>query len=331
MIINLLRIILNSTKLLNVFSSNIRTLIKLKYSRKIINLYYNELSFSEKKRFHSRFKRLYRQSEKHSFNGIWKVKFLDKYILIPISKGEMWLNWDMALSLSGHDIEIKLFYQNLIKSEFKPKVFFDVGANYGIHSLIFLSNNIQTITFEPNIKCNPFFFKMCVLNNFSPSLVNKAVGGESSYASLMFPERETWLGSLELSIKAKLKDYKQSTQIEVEVITLDDYCKLNNIFPDLIKIDTEGFEINVLKGADYILKEHKPIVIFESNKKDERLPIFNFLIPLGYVIIDLLNLKIELNIQSFLDNERTNYVAIHNNKKQLLEKRPFRNQPFLTL
>ncbi|WP_216746098.1 FkbM family methyltransferase [Paucihalobacter ruber] len=320
---NPLRIILNSTKLLKMFSSNIKTLIRFKYSRKIINFYYNELSFAEKKRFHSRYKRLYRESEKYGFNGIWKVKFLNNRILIPISKGEMWLNWDMALTLSGHDIEIKLFYHNFIKSDFKPKVFFDVGANYGIHSLIFLSNNIKTVTFEPNVKCKPFFHKMCTLNNFKPCLVNKAVGEISGFASLMFPERETWLGSLEASTKQKIKDYKQSTQIEVEVITLDNYCKLNNIFPDLIKIDTEGFEIFVLKGASHILKEHKPIVIFESNKKEERLPIFDFLTPLGYILFDLLNLKIELNPKSFLENERTNYVAIHSKEKQLLEIRPF--------
>lgn len=318
MIFNPLRVVLKSTKLLKIFSSNIVFLIKLQFSRKIINQYYNDLSFFEKKRFYSRFKKVFRQSEIYGFNGTWKVKFLDKYIFIPISKEEMWLNWEMALSVAGHDIEIKLFYHNLIKSDFRPNVFFDVGGNYGIHSLIFLSNNIETITFEPNPNCEPFFIKMCVYNQITPRLVKNAVGEFYGYASLIFPERETWLGSIEASTKEKFKNDEQSTQIEVEVITLDDYSKSNNIFPDLIKIDTEGFEIFVLKGASFILKEHKPIVIFETNRVEERLPVFDFLTSFGYVIFDLFNLKNKLNSHSFLENKNTNYVAIYQDNTEFL-------------
>lgn len=43
------------------------------------------------------------------------------------------------------------------------------------------------------------------------------------------------------------------------VITLDSYFKDNNIVKvDFIKIDTEGFESEVFKGAEKIFKELKP-------------------------------------------------------------------------
>jgi FkbM family methyltransferase len=50
-------------------------------------------------------------------------------------------------------------------------------------------------------------------------------------------------------------------------VTLDDYCRENNIpAVDLIKIDTEGHELAVLKGAAGILKKHRPVIIFEAGK-----------------------------------------------------------------
>jgi hypothetical protein len=35
----------------------------------------------------------------------------------------------------------------------------------------------------------------------------------------------------------------------VEVITLDSWSKSNNIFPDIIKLDVEGHELDVLEGG----------------------------------------------------------------------------------
>ena len=43
-------------------------------------------------------------------------------------------------------------------------------------------------------------------------------------------------------------------------ITLDEYCKRVGVHPNLITIDVEGSELNVLKGAEEILKDKKPLV-----------------------------------------------------------------------
>ena len=38
------------------------------------------------------------------------------------------------------------------------------------------------------------------------------------------------------------------------------FCKSNNIYPDIIKVDIEGSEIEMLIGAKKILRKHKPLI-----------------------------------------------------------------------
>ena len=54
-------------------------------------------------------------------------------------------------------------------------------------------------------------------------------------------------------------------EIKVNLKTLDEIIPLNEKI-HLIKIDVEGGEFGVLKGAKNLLKKNKPIVIFECGK-----------------------------------------------------------------
>jgi hypothetical protein len=46
----------------------------------------------------------------------------------------------------------------------------------------------------------------------------------------------------------------------VNQITLDEFCATRDLKPELIKIDTEGAELNILRGAVDVLKNHRPII-----------------------------------------------------------------------
>lgn len=50
----------------------------------------------------------------------------------------------------------------------------------------------------------------------------------------------------------------KSGDIEIEVCTIDDYCKQNDLRPDLIKLDVEGADYAAIKGAQNIIKHNKP-------------------------------------------------------------------------
>ncbi|MEA2171210.1 MAG: hypothetical protein QOF76_4510 [Solirubrobacteraceae bacterium] len=52
-------------------------------------------------------------------------------------------------------------------------------------------------------------------------------------------------------------------RIEVDVVRLDD--ALDGVAPALIKIDVEGAEVAVVRGAQRVLREHRPVVVFEHS------------------------------------------------------------------
>lgn len=54
-------------------------------------------------------------------------------------------------------------------------------------------------------------------------------------------------------------------RIEIEVASLDDFIK-ESVKIDLIKIDVEGGELDVMKGAKHMLERDHPVIIFEHGK-----------------------------------------------------------------
>jgi hypothetical protein len=84
--------------------------------------------------------------------------------------------------------------------------------------------------------------------------------------------------------------------IEVEVITLDGWAKKNNVkYMDYIKIDTQGSELNILKGGINILKSIRFIEVeVEFNPIYSNQPIFSevdlFLRKHGFVLWKFSNL-----------------------------------------
>ena len=54
---------------------------------------------------------------------------------------------------------------------------------------------------------------------------------------------------------------------KIQVTTIDEYCKSNNIIPDGIKIDVEGAENLVIEGCNNIIKEYSPWIFLEFHSK----------------------------------------------------------------
>lgn len=81
-------------------------------------------------------------------------------------------------------------------------------------------------------------------------------------------------GTEELSVRwfvyrlSNIRNPEQSRKrIRVETTTLDTFCEERQIRPDGIKIDVEGAETRVLRGAANILKNHAPWVLLEFHGK----------------------------------------------------------------
>jgi len=72
-------------------------------------------------------------------------------------------------------------------------------------------------------------------------------------------------------------------QLTIGCVTLDAYCEQRQLSPTLIKIDTEGFEWEVLRGAMTILQALKPTILVEvSSPLEQQHAMWEALAGLGY-------------------------------------------------
>ena len=82
--------------------------------------------------------------------------------------------------------------------------------------------------------------------------IPKTDKGSSPSATLNLPSEET---------------EDQYHNVQIESTTLDHYFFEENIFPQLIKIDVEGHELEVLKGGENLLTHHPPKLIVECEQR----------------------------------------------------------------
>lgn len=280
--------------------------------RSLLNQYYSLLDDKAKSRFHARYSKIFRDEGALLAPGEWLCHFADRKIRLPLRSSWSWLDWDSAVSVLGHDIEVKQTYAALVKSDQRPALFLDVGANYGTHSILFLSAGIPIIAFEPNKSCLSYFQTVCDLNGFRGRWEQVAIGNDTGQIELIYPEKETWLGSVSSDIALK-KSSSVKTQ-RTPLKRLDDYAleiAHNNV---LIKIDVEGYEREVVEGASQLLRNYKPKLIFESNEAQSRGKLFRLLAENGYSIHRLpwqpsIGSR-ALDFREFSTNTLTNFIAV---------------------
>lgn len=170
----------------------------------MLNQYYNLLSSPAKSRFHRRYSKMFRDHGSLS-PGTWTVIFAGRKIIMPMRAAWSWLDWDSAVSIVGHDDEVKDTYAALVDSDQRPALFLDVGANYGTHSVLFLSVGIPVIAFEPNPQCLSHFQAMCESNGLSGRWEQVALGNQNGEIELVYLETHTWLGSVSPAVALTLK------------------------------------------------------------------------------------------------------------------------------
>lgn len=187
----------------------------------------------------------------------------------------------------GRFYEIDLLkYMFDIKSFANKKHFqnivIDVGANIGNHSVFFgsfLANHL--ITIEPNPNVLPILKRNLQNNINNYTLFECAVGDKECKGTIFIPDNnEENVGMAKVDV--------DNNEGNVEIFTLEAIFKkwLNvneqKINISFIKIDVEGMELLVLKGAEDLLKKYNPQIFAEASTDDELVRIWGFLKTLGY-------------------------------------------------
>jgi len=133
---------------------------------------------------------------------------------------------------------------------------FDVGANVGLKTDVFLKKGAKVICIEPNPKCfNKLLTKYS--ENFNVKLVNKALSFKKGQSDLKMCKAST-LSTLSEKFISKtsilrFKEYSWDKKISVETDTLDSIIESFGI-PFFCKIDVEGGELEVLNGLTLPIK-----------------------------------------------------------------------------
>lgn len=152
------------------------------------------------------------------------------------------------------------FCQDLANKEFIPKNILDVGANKGFWSgnvkKTFRSSRFTLI--EPQIEMKPYLDKFC-LETPNAQWINAGAGAmEGELNFTVIPD------TVSSSFSISEEDAKKSgfQQRLVPLVTLDKVSSETiGAIPEMVKLDVEGFEYEVLKGASTLLGKTELILI----------------------------------------------------------------------
>jgi FkbM family methyltransferase len=143
---------------------------------------------------------------------------------------------------------MKLFYGEFIK---QGDLCFDIGANRGNRTEIFLSLGARVVALEPQPDCVESLKRAYSRNPFV-TIVPLAVGETEGKQEMFVSDADTistmssdWIAGVKES--GRFKEFSWEKKIAVGVTTLDALIKQYGD-PAFIKVDVEGFEEKVVTG-----------------------------------------------------------------------------------
>ena len=164
-------------------------------------------------------------------------------------------------------------------------VFYDVGANVGFFTLIgarLVGPAGRVVAFEPVPWCATAVAHNIALNGFAHAEIRaEAVGGADGPSRLLVVGEASWSHLESTGRHADVRD-----EIDVDVVALDSLVAAGTIPPpDVLKIDTEGAELQAIEGARATIARHRPAIVCELHDTNEAF--VALMDELGYVTTNL--------------------------------------------
>ncbi|HEX5170352.1 MAG TPA: FkbM family methyltransferase [Cyclobacteriaceae bacterium] len=160
-----------------------------------------------------------------------------------------------------HDFQEMSFLLHFLN---KGDVFWDIGANVGSYTI--LASKVagaRVVAFEPVPMTYEYLKKNIALNDLLDRAMAFNIGLSDSKGNLNFTRH------LDTVNHVVVKDTAGTIQVEVD--TCDSILQQTESVPSIIKLDVEGYELPVLKGADTLLRNHRlQSIIIELNGLGKR-------------------------------------------------------------
>lgn len=177
----------------------------------------------------------------------------------------------------------------------KDSIVIDIGANIGDSAIPFLKENIKTICVEPSSYFLKYLNKNINDNNFSnlAVIIEKLISTTNSKVSLVIKNGTA-------SIDGKINSNKFIEEVG-DSISLDflvkDFSKIS-----FIKIDTDGFDFDVINSGRQFFVKNKPLILFEN-------------------LINKINQKEYEKVYIFLEEQGYSNICVFDNKGLLILKK----------
>lgn len=169
-------------------------------------------------------------------------------------------NYGRLINGRFNEPETHLFLDYVfLNNTIKKFHFIDIGCNIGEFVLDYASrSNIKQITaFDPQPEQIKSVKKTIELNGFNNvTLVQKPVSKSVEEIYFNFNINNSTASGI-----------NQSTKVGSKILstTIDDSFEMKSDFEYVFLIDTEGAELNILKGGNEFIQKVKPLIIFEYN------------------------------------------------------------------
>jgi FkbM family methyltransferase len=134
------------------------------------------------------------------------------------------------------------------------RVIFDAGANCGFFALKKAVElpALRVFCFEPHPKTFQRLEQNITVNELEQQItaVHAAVGASSGECAINISEES----SMSIVSSSSVQFLAAPKPVTVPMVSLDAFAEAHSVWPDFLKIDVEGFEVEVLKGATRCLK-----------------------------------------------------------------------------
>lgn len=213
------------------------------------------------------------------------VRIIGIPMYIEVSYHDDYFYYSIMDGLQSWESEVLSKWLEILKN--RPGVAIDVGGYFGIYSLVAgLGANRKIISYEPNNLAFEKLVQNVRRNNAGQWITprNFAISGNEGNTILISPKGRPLSSGVQIVDAPTGRNFDEWEPIgNIEVTTLDEDIKRLGVDSiSAIKIDVEGNEIEVLKGATHILTESKPTIIIECLNYEQLKSVHLFLQAFGY-------------------------------------------------
>ena len=193
----------------------------------------------------------------------WQVRLQNGHTFsVPVRAGDL-RGWEFALAYQWADRSLRSTESELLNRLPLTGRLFDVGANMGLRSLYALSQGRPVTMFEPNAELRGFTEELMVLNGTRDWVLENVCVGAERGSVRFYISSSSYLSSLDRDHAGQEGGVRV---VDVPMTTIDDYVAEA---PDqrsfaVMKVDVEGAEIEVLKGAQRSIDSFRPALLIES-------------------------------------------------------------------